>query len=36
MLKIYINFPLEGEIFDYYVDFDKIKLFNWNNLIVNA
>ena len=33
MLKIYINFPLEGEVFDYYVDFEKLKFGNWSNLV---
>ena len=33
ILRIYINFPLEGEIFDYFIDFKNVKFSNWQNLL---
>ncbi len=28
-----MSFPFEGEIFDYFIDFEKMKFSNWNNLL---
>ena len=35
ILKIYISFPLEGDIYDYYIDFKARRFRNWNELIPN-
>ena len=33
ILKIYISFPLEGEIYDYFIDFKSKRLRAWEDLI---
>ena len=33
ILKIYINFPIEGEVFDYFIDYRKIKFVKWERIL---
>lgn len=35
ILKIYISFPLEGDIYDYFIDFKSKRFRNWEELIPN-
>lgn len=33
ILKFYSSFPYEGEIYDYFIDFDKKEFHNWSELV---
>ena len=33
ILKIFNNFPLEGTIFDYYIDFKAKRFKNWKEML---
>lgn len=33
ILKVYTSFPFEGEIYDYFIDFEKKEFKNWNEII---
>ena len=32
-LKIYTSFPFEGDIYDYFIDFDKREFKAWNDVV---
>lgn len=33
ILKIYTSFPFEGDIYDYFIDFEKKEFKSWNDVV---
>ena len=33
IIRIYVNFPIDGDIFEYYVDYKLLKLIKWEVII---
>lgn len=35
ILKIYTSFPFEGDVYDYFIDFEAKEFKNWNDVVPN-